>query len=684
MENGNKVDFSFGWLAMKLLGKSLYSNSWSALSELVANGFDAGAKNVYIYINMSNKKESIIEIFDDGSGMTDGEIDTYVKVGYNKRENPEIQKTKPMGRKGIGKLAALYLSQDYYILTKTQDGSSSCWQMSYRENHEDEHEKPFLRRVEDDEDEDIDIEAKEKWDECKTGTLLKLSKVNLMGKGDVALNSLQHKLSNYFSLNSSDRKILIYTYEHGKKQIDFKEIKKNIAFKNMAFIRYSPYSQMSLLDEYEDTSKHIIKLPFSKKSNDKKNVYTQKIQLSEIDKNIYKNDNLFIKGEQEYTTTGDEQKIFKYELKGWIGIHSSIEKGVAGNNDSRFEKGKDYNPNQLRLYVRNKLAIENFLNVIDNTQAFVNYIEGEICFDILDEDELPDIATSNRQSMDEHDERIQLLKDLVQPIITDLISKRNDLAKTIKEKQKEIEKSLQNSAKTIFTKELKEDLDNLGEQLSDDLKNQITTVVTNKVKGDLTMKDKRLIFLSHASANAEITDFIYNLLLAKGVKDSEFFYTSKDGKKEDTENRVSLGDTIRKCITDTNNFLFYLTSDDYKKSEFCMFEGGAGWATRSILEYELWSLSYSDIPKFLTNGKVETTLGDKKLTRLNYNRIVSTLNKMLMHINKSREVNGDIQIDLFEENVDFPDKVQLSQKGQAEEDYMDSDVKTYWDTYVNS
>ncbi|RCX20157.1 hypothetical protein DFR58_102230 [Anaerobacterium chartisolvens] len=47
-------------------------------------------------------------------------------------------------------------------------------------------------------------------------------------------------------------------------------------------------------------------------------------------------------------------------------------------------------------YVRNKLAIENFLNVINNTQAFVNYIEGEIHFDILDEDDLPDIATSNR------------------------------------------------------------------------------------------------------------------------------------------------------------------------------------------------------------------------------------------------------------------------------------------------
>ena len=39
--NINKIDFTFGWLALKLLGKSLYSNAWSAISELVANGFDA-------------------------------------------------------------------------------------------------------------------------------------------------------------------------------------------------------------------------------------------------------------------------------------------------------------------------------------------------------------------------------------------------------------------------------------------------------------------------------------------------------------------------------------------------------------------------------------------------------------------------------------------------------------------
>ena len=38
-----KKEFNFTWAALNLLGKSLYSNAWAAISELVANGLDAKA-----------------------------------------------------------------------------------------------------------------------------------------------------------------------------------------------------------------------------------------------------------------------------------------------------------------------------------------------------------------------------------------------------------------------------------------------------------------------------------------------------------------------------------------------------------------------------------------------------------------------------------------------------------------
>ena len=65
-----KIQFNFTYYAMKLLGKNLYSNPWTAISEIVANGIDAGAPNVYVLVDMRNKEHAVVEIFDDGTGMS--------------------------------------------------------------------------------------------------------------------------------------------------------------------------------------------------------------------------------------------------------------------------------------------------------------------------------------------------------------------------------------------------------------------------------------------------------------------------------------------------------------------------------------------------------------------------------------------------------------------------------------
>ena len=101
MDNINeeiKYKFSFGYLALKMLGKTLYSNPFAAMSELIANGFDAGAKTIYVYMDLRDKKNAVVEILDDGSGMTDDDvISKYLKVGKNNRVDSDVI----MGRKGI-------------------------------------------------------------------------------------------------------------------------------------------------------------------------------------------------------------------------------------------------------------------------------------------------------------------------------------------------------------------------------------------------------------------------------------------------------------------------------------------------------------------------------------------------------------------------------------------------------
>ena len=130
----NEIYFDLSYSALKLLGKNLYSNAANAISELVANSIDAHAKNIYVYIDMSKKKQSIVEILDDGSGMNYSDLsEKYVWIGRNKRVDESLsteEKKSLMGRKGIGKLAALFLSDQYFIITKkANETSENRWKV---------------------------------------------------------------------------------------------------------------------------------------------------------------------------------------------------------------------------------------------------------------------------------------------------------------------------------------------------------------------------------------------------------------------------------------------------------------------------------------------------------------------------------------------------------------------------
>jgi HSP90 family molecular chaperone len=127
MNTENSIEFNFTYFALKALGNSLYSNPWVAVSELVANGLDAGAKNVKVLIDIRDKEHATIEILDDGCGMSYEDIaNKYVIIGRNRRyEEPNEKK---FGRKGVGKLAALYLTSHYYIFTK-KSGEVSAWEI---------------------------------------------------------------------------------------------------------------------------------------------------------------------------------------------------------------------------------------------------------------------------------------------------------------------------------------------------------------------------------------------------------------------------------------------------------------------------------------------------------------------------------------------------------------------------
>ena len=89
---------------LELLGPNLYTNIYYVLAELIANAYDADARNVYI-----TASEDAIRVEDDGHGMSyeEGDIDNYLHVAKESRKTSADSKTRSgtrpkMGRKGVG------------------------------------------------------------------------------------------------------------------------------------------------------------------------------------------------------------------------------------------------------------------------------------------------------------------------------------------------------------------------------------------------------------------------------------------------------------------------------------------------------------------------------------------------------------------------------------------------------
>ncbi len=664
MEN---VKFELTYAALKMFGKQLYSNVGSAISELVANGLDAQAHNVFISINVIDKHNATVEILDDGIGMSPQDIrENYIKIGHNKRKGNT--QNKFLGRKGIGKLAALYLSDCFIISTKTDKEASTSWKLDVSNTGDDD--TPELMPISEDVPDTLTCYSK--WNKQTSGTYIYLQNVDFNRFGERAFESLESKLSNYYIFEELSAKIHINIFNTEEKRGQFKEIKKRVAYKNMVCIF------TDATDAFSDIQGSTYKIPYEDKLGNEKE-YPGSLEVKSF-ADILDEDQL-----------SGEYKGVPYHLKGWVGIHSSIDKEVAEKNDPRYIKNQFYNPNQLRVYVRNKLGMSNMLEHLGITRAFANYIEGEVIFDILDDDSLEDIATAGRQDFDTQDDRFIMLKDAMVKIGNALVGKRQSVADKIREEKKRIDTEISSKAKTIFTSEVHKEIAAIP-NINEKTKVELEAAIVNKVEGNpkLDAKAKYTIFISHASKDKFISDCIYNYLKSLGFRGDlsdpdrcEIFYSSSG---LDSDNIEPLSKVIKDAIISKNNDILFLTSKNFMSSPFCLFEGGAAWATRAINEYKVLSIKYEDIPTFLTNGKSEVTLDINKvedfvLDGIRYNQVIGVVNRLIAHLNKNRVVTGMQPAPLLKK-VDFPDKVQLKALGKTEQDYMDSVFYEYWKTYV--
>ena len=131
-------NFEFSLEVLNHLGRGLYRSFATVVAEAISNAWDAEAKIVSVTIN---KNQLIIE--DDGKGMDSYEFQNrFLNVGYSRRDDRDNKsKRKVIGRKGIGKLAMLSISDKVTVVSKKQGVEKSCrskyglvFQSSFRNN----------------------------------------------------------------------------------------------------------------------------------------------------------------------------------------------------------------------------------------------------------------------------------------------------------------------------------------------------------------------------------------------------------------------------------------------------------------------------------------------------------------------------------------------------------------------
>lgn len=666
-----RIEFELTYSALKMFGKQLYSNVGSAISELVANGLDAKASKVYVAINIIQKDKAIVEILDNGVGMSTKEIhESYIKIGYNKRNlNTDLEKKDTMGRKGIGKLAALYLSDNFIITTKKAGKDATTWNLDVSSIDGDS--KPQLLQQTNNLPESLI--CKKLWEDSTQGTYIYLQDVNMEGLGERAFEALESKLSNFFLYDKIGSEILINIVSEENNIGKFKQIEKKNAFKNMAYVIKSDSNEFIELENNKFTMEYKDKLGNTR-------IFTKSTiveQFSEIDSPV---------SFQGIYTHGENP--IPYKLNGWIGIHASIDKKTAQNNDDRYIKNQFYNPNQLRIYVRKKLALSNIIEHLGITAAFANYIEGEVSFELLDDDTLEDIATAGRQDFDTQDKRFILLREMLKSIGNHLVRKRQALADEINAQQEKENNNITATAKKIFAEEVSKEIERIP-VWNTASKNELGQMLNNKIAGELELKTKYTLFISHASKDKIFGDFIYYYLLNRGFngdlssKNCEIFYSSSG---LDTNNVEPLSKIIKDSIISYNNDMLFITSENFNKSQYCLFEGGAAWATRSIGEYKIMSLDYNSIPTFLTNGKSEVAFDIRQregfdMDCIKYNQVIDIMNRLIAHLNKNRQITETVLVPMLE-RANIPDKVVLARENKTIFDYMDSDILIYWNAYV--
>lgn len=531
---------------LELLGPSLYTNIYYILAELIANSYDADASNVYII-----QKDDRIIVEDDGTGMSyeKGDIKKYLDVAVETRTATDnirsaSGKRKRMGRKGVGKLAALSVSEDVHVMTK-KDGEVSGFILSRNVNKDH-----LLTPLSEDQ---ISFERI-----SKKGTAIVMTDPQY--KLHKTTGAIKRNLLKIFPLINADFKIHIITKTDSVTIDNFdSEMIKELG------------GVIILGEKFNYLSKH-----FHSDSSDFLKIQKAESQILRL------------------TNKAKEEKEYELKIEGWIGVYRSTRGKKADTTD--------FPDNFISLLSNKKMGEFNILPIVGKNYLNEVYVVGQLHVDLFEETELPDMALSNRQGYKSDDERykavIKYVRDDLLPAILNIRVEYAALKKKDRDKQRDEERKLKE-------RELRQKVDDFKTAASDGAAKEIArnfpqskeVDVKGIIKGQMNDlmpivglkqrvdSQKKKILISHTRADKGLADVVYKLLTFNNISDDEIIYTSCESEVCRVPENASIFDYLRTFFVDSYSsekiYVVFVTSDEMAKSWPAVSEVGAVWITKN-------------------------------------------------------------------------------------------------------
>lgn len=362
-----ELDFQIAFGAVKHFGRNLYTTNPPAITELIANAWDAYATECRVIM-----KQDEILIIDNGIGMTDKEfVERYAKSGYEKKYDiriPRDMKDRPyMGKKGIGKFSAFSLSNNYILYTKSDEDES--WKKIELEHDMLDTDQATVKIPVEYEINLSELEKKFEFDIPSTGTLIHLTKLTRKVT-QATHSSLAQLISRRFSVTT------IIEDDNFELFINDDKVDLNKHF-------------------YDNYIEYVYSIGISKEDIKRRfpNVEDENIVITDID---YFDDN---------------------NVTGWI---ASVDK------PAKLKSVDGTRITGVTVYINGKVADENIFKNIRDDRLANSYIIGEVDANYLQEEE-QDPVLSSREGLNHEIESVRTLRDNLNKVRADLIENWNEM-----------------------------------------------------------------------------------------------------------------------------------------------------------------------------------------------------------------------------------------------------------------